>query len=66
MSDEFLEYFEPDFTVDAEDVCKCGGAHAMIQEYINKDVEILRCRRCGNRSVGYLNPKHIFLLESEK
>lgn len=65
MSDEFLEYYEPDFTV-ADELCKRGGAHAFIEEYANEDIQILRCRRCGYRSVGYLNPKFIFLLEEEK
>ena len=58
MSDEFLEYFEPDFTVPEDELCKAGGAHAYVEEYVNTDVQILICKRCGHRSVGYFfNPE---------
>lgn len=53
--DQELEDFEPDFTVDPDDLCKCGGAHRYFLEYENEDVCILICSRCGYRSVGYYN-----------
>lgn len=46
-------------------LCPKGGGHVWIEEYTNPDVQILRCSKCGKRSVGYLNPKFIFLLEGE-
>jgi hypothetical protein len=66
MSDEFLEHFKPDFTPAEDDLCKCKGAHSWIEEYNNREVQILRCKKCGNRSVGYIDPSFIFLLEGEK
>lgn len=66
MSDEFLEYFEPDFTPAEGELCKRGGTHSWVEEYNNREVQILRCKRCGERSVGYIDPSFIFLLEEEK
>lgn len=63
--DDYLEYFDPDFSVSEDELCRSGGAHAYVEEYNNEEVQILRCKRCGKRSVGYIDPKFIFLLENE-
>ena len=65
MSDDFLEYFEPDFTVPEDELCKCGGGHTYLEEYVNEDVQILICTRCGHRSVGYYNRDYIYNVERE-
>jgi molybdopterin synthase catalytic subunit len=62
---EFQKYLGLEYISDPEDeLCRAGGVHTYVEEYVSSEVMVFVCTRCGHRSVVY--PETEYVMEEIK